>query len=193
MDGRWTLPALRPRAGESILDAGCGTGRNLAGMLAAGSRPIGVDFSLGMLSVARAEAPGAPLLQVNLEQPLPFAPRQFDAALCALVGEHLSDLPAVFGGIHAVLKPGGRFVYSVYHPAMAARGAEAQFVREGIEYRLGAIQYSVADYLHRLAEAGFSHLETREYQGDAAMVAAVPRAAKYLGFAVLLVVSMLKA
>lgn len=193
MDGRWTLPALMPRAGEVILDAGCGTGRNLAGMLAAGSRPVGVDFSLGMLDVARSCAPGVPLLQVNLEQPLPFAPGSFDAVLCALVGEHLDDLPVVFGGIHAVLKPGGRFVFSVYHPAMAARGAEAQFVREGIEYRLGAIQYTVADYLDQLAAAGFSSLEAHEYRGDAAMVAAVPRGAKYLDFPVLLVVSMRKA
>jgi SAM-dependent methyltransferase len=193
MDTRWTLKALAPRAGELILDAGCGTGRNLAGMLAAGSRPSGVDFSLGMLSIARARLPGVALLQANLEQPLPLAPGRFDAVLCALVGEHLSDLSAVFRSIHAVLRPGGRFVYSVYHPAMAARGAEAQFEREGVEYRLGAIQHTVADYLDRLAAAGFTALEAQEYRGDAAMLAAVPRAAKYLGFPVLLVVSMLKA
>jgi SAM-dependent methyltransferase len=193
MDGRRTLAALAPCPGEAILDAGCGTGRNLAGMLAAGSRPTGVDFSPGMLSIARARAPGVPLLQANLEQPLPLAPGCFDAVLCALVGEHLSDLSAVFRSIHAVLRPGGRFVFSVYHPAMAARGAEAQFEREGVEYRLGAVQYTVADYLARLAAAGFTALEAQEYQGDAAMLAAVPRATKYLGFPVLLVVSMLKA
>ena len=58
---------------------------------------------------------------------------------------------------------------------------------------MGAIQYTVADYLERLAETGFIALEAHEYQGDAEMLAAVPRAAKYLGFPVLLVVSMMRA
>ena len=59
MDARHTVQRLAPRDGERILDAGCGTGRNLVPITAAGSRAVGIDFSLGMLSVARRALPAS--------------------------------------------------------------------------------------------------------------------------------------
>ena len=73
MDARHTVNLLRPQAGEHILDAGCGTGRNFAPILRAGSRLTGVDFSHGMLQTAKHRYPGVPLALADLQQPLPFA------------------------------------------------------------------------------------------------------------------------
>ena len=53
MDSRHTMSLLNPQPGQKILDAGCGTGRNLARISRAGARPYGLDFSLGMLRVAK--------------------------------------------------------------------------------------------------------------------------------------------
>jgi SAM-dependent methyltransferase len=50
MDARHTLEFLAPSRAELILDAGCGTGRNLKHLLGAGSNPVGIDFSAGMLN-----------------------------------------------------------------------------------------------------------------------------------------------
>ena len=112
MDARYTPQLLAPRPGEAVLDAGCGTGRHLHPMVARGSNAVGVDFSLGMLKVARQRLPDVPLVQASLEQRLPFAADCFNLALCALVGEHLADLSSVFRGIYRVLRPGGRFVFN---------------------------------------------------------------------------------
>ncbi|MCP5110077.1 MAG: methyltransferase domain-containing protein, partial [bacterium] len=76
---------LRPRPGERILDAGCDTGANLRAIERTGSRAKGVDFSLGMLGVARRRLPASRLMQADLNQKLPLGRQAFDAYLCSLV------------------------------------------------------------------------------------------------------------
>jgi SAM-dependent methyltransferase len=120
-------------------------------------------------------------------------PACFDAALCALIGEHLDDLPTVFAETHAALRPRGRFVFSVYHPELAAAGKEANFAREDTEYRLGAVRYRTEDYLHLLADAGFQDLTTHEFHGDRELAAAVPPAERYIDHPLLLVLEARKA
>ena len=71
-------------------------------------------------------------------------------------------------------------------PAMSAAGIEANFERDEIEYRLGAFHYSVGEHLDLLKEAGFANVEVEEFAGDEELAEAVPAAAKYLGFPVLL-------
>jgi ubiquinone/menaquinone biosynthesis C-methylase UbiE len=187
MDARYTLGVLSPKPGERILDAGCGTGRHLGAMVLAGSSPIGLDFSKGMLSVARRNHPEVPLVLADLQRPLPFEAQRFDAVLCALIGEHLDELPLVLREMHRVLRTHGRLVFSVYHPEMSAAGKEANFERFGVEYRLGAYRYTVADYEGLLEEAGFEELVRHEFLGDEGLVAEIPSAAELLRFPVLLV------
>lgn len=189
MDSRHTIKLLAPNDGELILDAGCGTGRNLGPLLLSGGTAVGIDFSFRMLQVARRQIDNAPVALADLQAGLPFNSRSFDAVLCALIGEHLSDLRQVFHEFHRVLRPGGRLVFSVYHPEMSAAGIEANFEREGVEYRLGAVHYSVAEHLRLLQDTGFAGIQVAEFSGDEELAQAVPSAAKYLGHPVLLVLS----
>lgn len=189
IDSRHTLKLLAPREGELILDAGCGTGRSLKDLFSAGSRPVGIDFSRGMLNVARRSHPDAMVALADLQKPLPFKTMSFDAVLCALIGEHLSDLRFVLEEFYRVLKPGGRLVFSVYHPEMSAAGIEANFQRSGIEYRLGAVHYSVAGHVRLLQQAGFDEVQFHELCGDEELIKAVPAAAKYFGLPVLLMLA----
>jgi SAM-dependent methyltransferase len=189
MDSRHTIKLLAPASGELILDAGCGTGRNLKPLFLAGSTAVGIDFSHRMLQIARRLRDNSPVALANLQAGLPFFSSSFDAVLCALIGEHLSDLRVVFDEFYRILKPGGRLVFSVYHPEMSAAGIEANFEREGVEYRLGAIHYSVAEHLRLLEEARFKGIQVYEFSGDEKLVESVPAAAKYLGFPILLVVT----
>ena len=192
LDRRVTMPLLRPRPGEIILDAGCGTGANLGVMARARSRPVGLDFSRGMLTVAHRRLPALPLAQADLDRDLPVRPAAFDAVLCALVGEHLTNTARFFRAAFGSLARSGRLVFSVFHPEMAAAGIEANFESDGVEYRLGARRYTVGDYLTAIADAGFGRVRAYEFRGDDALVAEVPAATKYLGRPLLLAVEAWK-
>jgi len=188
MDSRHTIKILAPVAGELILDAGCGTGRNLRPLLTAGTAAVGIDFSIGMLQVARRQL-DVPLALADLHATLPFPDGCFDAVLCALIGEHLSDLGAVYSEFYRVLRPRGRLVFSVYHPEMSAAGIEANFEQAGVEYRLGAIHYSLAAHMQLLEEAGFGGIFAQEFNGDRDLIESIPAAEKYLDAPILLVLA----
>jgi arsenite methyltransferase len=108
-----TLSALGLRRGESILDAGCGTGLLLEQeALAVGpeGRVEGVDSSTDML--AHAEARCAGLTQVNLQcgsvDSLTFDDACFDALSCTQVLLYVEQMERALKEYHRVLKPRGR-------------------------------------------------------------------------------------
>jgi arsenite methyltransferase len=108
-----TLAALGLRRGESILDAGCGTGLLLEQeALAVGpeGRAEGVDSSADML--ARAEARCGALAQVNLQcdsaDSLKFDDSSFDALSCTQVLLYVKQMEQALKEYHRVLKPRGR-------------------------------------------------------------------------------------
>src|ERR1043166_924342 len=124
LDRRHTLAHLRPRDGERILDAGCGTGISLRRIVEAGGRPVGLDFSRGMLRVAQRAVPGVPLAQADLNRNLPLRRRKFDGFLCTLVSEHLESLRTFFAEAFSVVRKGGRLVFSAFHPEAARVGVK---------------------------------------------------------------------
>jgi SAM-dependent methyltransferase len=188
LDRRWTLQQLQPARDERILDAGCGTGAHLESICAAGARAVGLDLSVGMLAAARVRRTALGLVQADLDRPLPLAAEVFDAVLCSLVSEHLADLRTFFASAFTALRPGGRLVFSAFHPAMAAAGVEANFELDGTEYRLGAELHTLEDYLAGISEAGFEAPRCREYRVDAELVEEAPSAAKHLGQKLLLLI-----
>jgi len=188
LDRRVTPAALSPRAGERVLDAGCGTGTHLAMLYTAGSRAVGLDFSRGMLGMAKRRVPRAALAQADLNRQFPVRRQAFDAVLSALVSEHLTDIRRFFSEVFGALRPGGRLVFSAFHPELARAGVEANFEQDGIEYRLGAERYTVADYLDSIADADFRNIRWQAYAGDDQLRKEVPGAAKYKDRPLLLLV-----
>jgi len=108
-----TLSAMALRRGESVLDAGCGTGLLLeqeALAVGDGGRAEGVDFSEDMLELASercADMPQVQLQQGNIET-LPFEDASFDALSCTQTLLYVENLKQALQELHRVLKPGGR-------------------------------------------------------------------------------------
>ncbi len=100
------LDLLEMRAGERILDLGCGDGALTEELAARGARVTGIDSSPAMVAAARAR--GVEAAHVDARA-LPFR-REFDAVFSNAVFHWIPDLSVVFKGVHRALKPAGRFV-----------------------------------------------------------------------------------
>lgn len=105
------------------LDVCCGTGAGV-GVLRGlcGERVTGVDFSAGMLDVARAahtaDGAGPAVDWVRADAlSLPFV-QVFDLALSFGAFGHFlpEERPGLFGQVHTALRPGGLFVFPVGAP-----------------------------------------------------------------------------
>jgi malonyl-CoA O-methyltransferase len=188
--------------GLTVLDAGCGTGRHTLRLAERVERVIAMDFSAAMLAEARAKLarishPGGALERVtfiehDLQRPLPLAGDSVDVAVCALVGEHITDLRSFFSELTRVIRPGGWLVFSVYHPFLALAGKEANFRDEdsGIEYRLGAELHLIADYVNAALGAGLALEELREVVADEPLRGHIPDFARYRDKPLLLVLRL---
>jgi malonyl-CoA O-methyltransferase len=191
-------PAVRAAAGAvrglAALDLGCGTGRHALWMAAGGAVVTAVDFSRGMLTEARRK-PGAEavrFLACDLRRPLPFASGAFDLVMSGLVLEHVPDLDHFFAEARRVTRPGGRAIVSAMHPAMFLRGAQARFTdpESGEVVRPGSVPHQVADFVSAARRAGFGVDGVAESAADAAFAARYPRAERYLGWPMLVVMRL---
>jgi ubiquinone/menaquinone biosynthesis C-methylase UbiE len=186
--------ALGAVAGLRVLDLGCGTGRHALRLAAAGASVTALDFSEGMLAEARRK-PGASAVRFvvhDLQRPLPFEAAAFDRVVSGLVLEHLSDLAFVFGEAGRVLVPGGRAVVSAMHPAMHLRGVEARFTdpATGDKVSPGSVAHALSDFVMAALRAGFGIEAISEHAPDAGFAARYPRAERYVGWPMLVVLSL---
>ncbi|MGE3175610.1 MAG: class I SAM-dependent methyltransferase [Planctomycetota bacterium] len=193
LEQRWFDALLGAVEHLDVLDLGCGTGRHALRLSAAGARVTGIDLSPGMLARARAEAarrglPSLTLGEHDLHRPLPFANGSFDRVVSGLVLEHLEDLGAFYREVARVLRPGGHAVVSTIHPAMALRAAQARFTdpATGEVVHVQGRPQSFAELVVPALRAGLQLHDVQEHAPDAELAAAFPRAAKYLGWPMLL-------
>jgi trans-aconitate methyltransferase len=104
--GEPVLELLAPRAGERILDLGCGDGALTEKLRAAGCRVVGVDESADMVEAAQARGLEAHVMDVHR---LRFHD-EFDAAFSNAALHWAKRPDDVIDGVWRSLKQGGRFV-----------------------------------------------------------------------------------
>lgn len=121
--GQRAMDAGAPRAGERVLDIGCGCGQTsleLAQRVGPTGQVLGVDISEPMLEVARRRGGEAGLANVSFlaadAQTRAFPPGGFDLAFSRFGVMFFDDPTAAFRNIAAALRPDGRLAFVCWRP-----------------------------------------------------------------------------
>jgi SAM-dependent methyltransferase len=114
---------LEAREGEHVLEIACGNGNYSRRLTATGCHVVATDFSDSFLEYARehslqyADSLDFQWLDATDEQSIvALGENRFDAAVCNMALMDMAAIEPLFRGLSTVLKPGGRFVFSVSHP-----------------------------------------------------------------------------
>ncbi len=181
-----TLEVLGDVSGLQVLDAGCGEGRFSRILAERGGQVTGVDLSGRMIDHAReqeSQHPLGPQYHVADMADLSFlASAEFDIALAYFSLFDVENYETALCEIARVLKPGGRFVFSVSHPCFLTPDSGWELVRpnsfqdkdrlywkvdnyfpaRGVEVKIWPtaspiINYHrpLSEYAHALRDAGF--------------------------------------
>lgn len=160
--GAPVLALLAPKAGERILDLGCGTGTLTEQIRKAGADVVAIDASPAMVDAAKLHGIDA---RVGDGQSLGFGP-EFDAVFSNAALHWMLDGAAVARGVFRALKPGGRFVGE-----MGGDGNVAT-LRAGLRLELAERGYtlperdpqwypSVAEFTALYTAAGFTDIDAQ--------------------------------
>lgn len=100
-------------AGMQVLDVACGPGYVSAAARELGTMPTGVDFSPKMVAIACRMCSDTPFLEGDAQQ-LPVADASFDRVLMNFGLLHLCHPEKACMEAFRVLRPGGKFAFSVW-------------------------------------------------------------------------------
>jgi ubiquinone/menaquinone biosynthesis C-methylase UbiE len=158
-------PWVCGRAAGEVLEVAVGTGRNLP-FYPDGTRLTGVDWSPGMLVIARQRAVGLGRqadLRPGDAQALDFPDESFDTVLCALGLCAIPDDRRAIAEMARVLRPGGRLLLVDHVAAAATALRTVQWLYERITIPLAGEHFRRRPLTH-VRELGFQIEETDRFR-----------------------------
>jgi protein-L-isoaspartate O-methyltransferase len=96
-----------------VLDVACGSGYISSLAASIGAKPIGVDFSAGMVAQSRKQYPLISFAEADAES-LPFPDGSFDRVVIGFGVHHFPNPPLAIAEAHRVLRTGGRLAFTVW-------------------------------------------------------------------------------
>lgn len=131
--------------GLRVVEGGCGTGINSAWLAPRCKQLIGLDFSDGMLRIAkrRVRLPHAWFIRHDIRESWPLREAIAELVLISLVLEHIELLEPVLRNAAQVMRHGALLIISEFHPDRVAAGARA---------RIGSEDEDIINFLHPVEE-----------------------------------------
>jgi len=169
LEGRTCGEILSNIQFETVIELGCGTGKNTIWLAERAKHVTAVDLSEEMQAVAKEKIKGSNVSfeLASIAQPWNFSVKKADLITCSLILEHIEDLDLVFEQASQHLNPGGHFYICELHPFKQYGGTKARFENEDGLQILECYTHNVSDYFHAAGKNGLSLVHLDEwFDGD---------------------------
>ncbi|GAP38994.1 methyltransferase domain-containing protein [Piscinibacter sakaiensis] len=183
LDAEVTRRQWSPRRLARVVEAGCGTGKNTGFFAGIADEVLALDFSEGMLAVARRQVarPNVVFRQADLAADWPCPAGWASLVSFNLVLEHLESLAPVLRRAAECLAPGGAVFISELHPFKQYQGSQARFQdAQGREFRVPAFTHHVSDFVRAAQACGLVLRGVDEWWHPEDPAGSVPRLASFL-------------
>jgi predicted TPR repeat methyltransferase len=150
----------------TVLELGCGTGKNTEWLLNKADKVLSVDFSEDMLQKAKEKKLGKKVhfIAADINQDWHFSENnQYDLIVFSLVLEHIQNLEPIFEKANKCMAVGGYIYIGELHPFKQYAGSKARFETENGTQVLECYTHHVSDYWQSVAKFGFKIVELNEY------------------------------
>ena len=165
LDQKLTRDVLANLHFNSILEIGCGTGKNTSFLSQIGDQVHAVDFSQGMIEKAmeKVRTENVKFSTMDLTKKWLFEDHSFDLIVCNLVLEHIENISFVFSEVSRVLESNGRFFINELHPFRQYEGKKARYLIDGEAIEVDAFTHNISDFLNAAIANGFALVKLNEY------------------------------
>lgn len=117
-----SLGLLEAKSDERVLDVACGQGILCRALAELGAKVTGVDAAPQLIEAAKARGGGIDYAVGDARDLEPLALREYDAVACIMALMNIDPLEPAIRGCANALRPGGRFVAVMLHPAFRSPG-----------------------------------------------------------------------
>ena len=151
---------------RDVLEVGCGAAQCARWLVTQGARAVGLDLSHRQLQHARridaGTGVGVPVV-CGTATDLPFGDAAFDVVFCAFGAfQFVADVDRALAEVARVLRPGGRFAFSVTHPVRWAMPDDPS--AEGL--RVTSSYFDRTPYVEEDEDGEVSYVEHHRTLGD---------------------------
>jgi len=165
LDSDVTRNLLANRQFDSILELGCGTGKNTVFLAQLGTRVHALDFSEGMIQKAKEKVKSENVLfeMADLTKRWPCENNAYDLITCNLVLEHIQDLSHIFSEAARALRTNGLFLVTELHPFRQYGGSKARFESGDDTFKVDAFIHHISDFIRAAKDNGLKLEKFNEY------------------------------
>jgi ubiquinone/menaquinone biosynthesis C-methylase UbiE len=168
LDKTSTIEILSNYQFETVLELGCGTGKNTMWLITKAKKIIALDLSQKMLNNAKKKIQNNKVVfkKANLLEPWEVIENFADLITSSLTLEHIKDLNFIFNQAYLKLKTNGIFFINELHPFKQYSGSKARFDSENGTEVLEVYTHHISDYINVAKENDFKLEEVYEQFDD---------------------------
>lgn len=150
---------------NSVLEVGCGTGKNTEWFITKSNSITAIDLSEEMLAKAKEKisSDAVEFKQVDITHPWSFRKEVYELVSFSLILEHIENLDHVFKEASDALKPGGHLYIGELHPFKQYTGSKARFETDKGTQVVTCFNHHVSDFINAGKKHGLKLVDIEEY------------------------------